>query len=116
MIACTLITAHTPYPHNAKPEPPTSSTHLHVITELTVLKEVYGELDVLGLLRHAASPLLAGVPPEHSQGAGGLEARLQPELCAGAGVGHVDTQAAVLAQDDEGGATQGDLQVGGTSQ
>lgn len=90
-----------PPPH-PKPLP-----HLHVIAELAVLKEVDGELEVLCLPDHR--PLLAVLGTQHGQGACGLELGLQPEFGTGTGIGHVNTQAPILAENDECGATKGNL-------
>ena len=84
-------------------------THVEiaVLQLLAVLKEVDGELGVLHPPRDGG--LLPLPRPQDGQGAGGLELGLQPVLRVGVVVGHVDSQAAVLAEDDQGGAVLGAL-------
>ena len=84
--------------------------NLNVVAHLAMLKVINGELEAFLLPGHQLT-FAVRAWPEHCQRAGGLELGLEPVLGAGGGVGHVDTQAAIFTQDDQGGATKS-LQVG----
>ena len=85
----------------------TTHIQLTVLQLLAVLEEVDGKLGVLHPPRDGHPLPLPG--PQDGQRAGRLELGLQPVLRVGVVVGYVDPQAAILTEDDEGGAMLGAL-------